>query len=559
MMRRLLYFFLSLSATFTLKAADPPVERIFVSTDREVYIAGDLVWCSLFCMDVSGSLSPFSAVSYLELISTDGTVAQAKVGLLEGRGAGTFRIPVDTPTGVYRLVSYTSRNADEEGGLWMGGSRILTIFNTLSGARVKNGVEILDPDSYESRERPSRPQSGSLEFSASAHVRAGSELPLFVNNPGEDANISLSVYHEDDLLPAIQDNTIEGFLRALPSSIPVRVGDSRPSEFDGEVISATIKGEMADDQDYSIATLSTAGSPSNLYVGVTANDKVSFHTNNIYGDREIVCEVSRLDKKEGVIEFDDPFIHPSSGPLPKLLMSTVQRESLSSRKSSLRSAKAIHIDTLVTLMRHREDLLLESSAFHRYHLDDYTRFPSVREVLVEIVPSLKLHREKGVYSIQMAVLDASGSRAFRVGNVLVMMDGVVLTDLGPLLDFDAMLLEDVDVYQQAVVCGQVIFSGVVNFTTKKNYVTAMSFPSNVRVLDFKGVSYPAAYFGSAPEGDMKDLRQLLYWDPVCRLKSGEARRVIIRTPDYSGRFRVVAEGLSAQGTPIHSEWTFEVE
>ena len=50
-----------------------PVERIYVSTDREVYLAGDAVWCSLSCLDGNGRFSDESAVSYVELVSQDGT------------------------------------------------------------------------------------------------------------------------------------------------------------------------------------------------------------------------------------------------------------------------------------------------------------------------------------------------------------------------------------------------------------------------------------------------------------------------------------------------------
>ena len=79
-----------------------PVERIYLSTDRSVYLAGDAVWCSLTCLDENGRFSNASAVSYVELVSTEGTACTAKIGLLEGRGAGSFRIPVTTPTGTYR-------------------------------------------------------------------------------------------------------------------------------------------------------------------------------------------------------------------------------------------------------------------------------------------------------------------------------------------------------------------------------------------------------------------------------------------------------------------------
>ena len=55
-------------------AAQTPVERLYVSTDRNVYLAGDAVWCSLTDLDENGLFSNASAVSYLELISEDGTL-----------------------------------------------------------------------------------------------------------------------------------------------------------------------------------------------------------------------------------------------------------------------------------------------------------------------------------------------------------------------------------------------------------------------------------------------------------------------------------------------------
>jgi acetyltransferase-like isoleucine patch superfamily enzyme len=282
-------------------------------------------------------------------------------------------------------------------------------------------------------------------------------------------------------------------------------------------------------------------------------------TNNIYGDREIVCEVSNLDASEGVIEIENPFIYPSPGELPKVTLNKSQYGDIAARKIALRAERPLRLDTLTTMLRHREDLLLESSPLRRFHLDDYNRFPSVKEILVEIIPILNLHRENGKYSMRITVTDGTEAYRTRVGNLLVMMDGVVLTDLDMLLGFDAMLIEDVDVYQQAVVCGQVSYSGIANFITKKNYVTALTFPANVRVVDFKGVSYPVAYYGEVPEGEGDDLRQTLYWDPSMRIEAGGQKRVKFHAPGYAGRFRAVAEGIAADGTPIHHEWTFEVE
>ena len=550
---------LALCAGILQGAAAVPVERIYVSTDREVYVAGDAVWCSLTCLDGNGRFSNESAVSYLELVSEAGTACTAKIGLLEGRGAGSFRIPVTAPTGTYRLVAYTAVNAGEEGAPWMAGSRLLTVFNTTSAARVPDGVEILDEPAYESLPQPEAAPQGALQLSARTRLPKGAAAALVLSNGGSRASVSLSVRHEDDLRPAAQENSPESFLKALPADVRLRPGANPVTEYDGEIVTARLLGARAE-SDYTEATLSTAGDPASLYIGrADGTDIIRYHTSNIYGNREIVSEVSQLDRKEGYIDFESPFIHPEAGTLPKLLLSPVQRQDLMSRKAALRAEKNLRIDTLTTFMTRRKDLLLESVDHRHYHLDDYNRFPSVREVLVEIIPELSLRRVKDVWQLQLVVSDAVQSRFDRTGSILVMMDGVVLSDLDLLLDFDAMLLEDVDIYLQSFVCGKVAYHGLVNFITKKNYVTALHFPANVRVVDFQGVAYPVAYNGAVPEGEGQDLRQLLYWHPVLNLDAGSDYRIEIHTPGYAGRFKAVAEGFTEDGKPVYQEFAFEVE
>ena len=550
---------LALCAGILQGAAAVPVERIYVSTDREVYVAGDAVWCSLTCLDGNGRFSNESAVSYLELVSEAGTACTAKIGLLEGRGAGSFRIPVTAPTGTYRLVAYTAVNAGEEGMPWMAGSRLLTVFNTTSAARVPDGVEILDESAYESLPQPEAAPQGALQLSARTRLPKGAAAALVLSNGGSRASVSLSVRHEDDLRPAAQENSPESFLKALPADVRLRPGANPVTEYDGEIVTARLLGARAE-SDYTEATLSTAGDPASLYIGrADGTDIIRYHTSNIYGNREIVSEVSQLDRKEGYIDFESPFIHPEAGTLPKLLLSPVQRQDLVSRKAALRAEKTLRIDTLTTFMTRRKDLLLESVDHRRYHLDDYNRFPSVREVLVEIIPELSLRRVNDVWQLQLVVSDAVQSRFDRTGSILVMMDGVVLSDLDLLLGFDAMLLEDVDIYLQSFVCGKVAYHGLVNFITKKNYVTALHFPANVRVVDFQGVAYPVAYNGAVPEGEGQDLRQLLYWHPVLNLDAGSDYRIEIHTPGYAGRFKAVAEGFTEDGKPVYQEFAFEVE
>ena len=555
-MKKLILTLTALALAGALSVA-APTERIFVSTDRSAYLAGDAVWCSLTCLDENGLFSNASAISYVELVSEEGTACTAKIGLLEGRGAGSFRIPVTTPTGTYRILAYTAVNAAENGTPWLAGSRLVTVFNTTSRARVVSNVVVGSGNApVVQEERPVA--EGQLELSSRIRLQKGQSAVLNLHNGGATASVSLSIYHADDLPEGGRENTPAGFLKALPASVStVR---AVTVENDGEIISARIRGTVLKADDLTLATLSAAGSPTDLYIGrAEGDDRLRFYTSNIYGNREIVCEVSQLDRQEGYIDFESPFLFPETGPLPKLALDPSLRPDLNARKAALRAEKTRRIDTLTTYMTHREDLLLASIPARRYHLDDYTRFHSVKEILVEITPELHLRTDHGVPSILLTYSDVLERRSDRTDNIAVMMDGVLLSDLNLLLGFDAMLLEDIDIYDQPLVCGRTPLHGIVNFITKKNYVTALHFPASVRVVDFQGVAYPVAYNGAVPEGEGQDLRQLLYWHPILNLDAGSDYRLEFNTPGYAGRFKAVAEGFTEDGKPVYQEFTFEVE
>ncbi len=544
-MKKRLYLLLAgLAMTLSALAQD----RLFAVTDRNTYLAGDLVYCSLFCADDKGVRSGFSAVAYLELVSAEGTVAEAKVGLFDGRGAGSFRIPLSAPTGNYALVAYTARSA-----VSLEDARRIAVFNTTSTARVKEGVTV------EEEFQPTRPEEvpavGGLTLSFPARLRQGRNATLLLGGLDQDASLSVSVYHEDGLAPA-DGKSLQDFLKGGPA-----LPGPRSGEYEGEIVYATVEGldhsrEVTPGQ--ATAFLSSAGAPANVYVGRnTADGRLQFYTGNIYGDRELVCEVVTMDGQDCHINLTSPFRHPDPGKIPALVLSPSQRSALVARKASLRENGGTLLDTLTDFMPKREDLLLESQNKIRYHLDDYTRFPTVREICVEFIKELQFVRRDGRWQIRQFTSDATDSRRYVQDNVLVMMDGVVLTDHGMLQDFDALLLEDVDIYPQPVSMGGVPFGAVVNFVTKKNYVTALKFPENVRVVDFKGVSYPVYYPGTVPAG--QDLREVLFWHPILEIAGGQSRQIGVTAPAYEGSFRIVVEGWKADGTPVQASYSFEVE
>ena len=514
-------------------SAHAQTERVFVVTDRSAYLSGDRVWCSLFCLDGDGRLSSRSAVAYLELISADGPAEEVKIGLLGGRGSGEFSLPTQLPSGNYRLVAYTAFEGGENA---QSGSRLLSVYNPFSVARVQDGV-MLDQAPVLAEEEL---QEG-IQVSVPRRVHPGRSFTAVVGGVASD--VALSVFHADELDQVLQKGLRDWKQEDFPVSTP---GKSR-WEYDGEIIHGTVHGAP----ERTVAILSSAGSPEDTYFSLVQPDgSVSFPTGNIYGDREMVCAAP--DAGENVrIRLESPFEHPRVTDIPALHLHDNQYSALVQRKNAL--SVLYGADTLYTFLPRREDLLLAGVSWERYHLDDYNRFHSVQEILVEIVPSVRLRRGR------MEILSTDGTQTLRQfkDNVLVMMDGVVIPDIQLLLNLDAMLLDDVYVCTEPLVAGHIKYDGIVNFVSKKNYVKALNFPENVYVLDFKGVRYPVAYLGSVPEG--KDVRQLLFWHPCLKIKADETLRIPLVSPAYTGRFCVVAEGLSETGEPVRAVTWFDVD
>src|SRR5690242_4017760 len=78
-------------------------EKIFVHTDKEFYLAGEIVWFRLFYVEgTTHKPLDLSKVAYVELIDKDNKPAmQAKIALKQGHGDGSFFLPVSVPTGNY--------------------------------------------------------------------------------------------------------------------------------------------------------------------------------------------------------------------------------------------------------------------------------------------------------------------------------------------------------------------------------------------------------------------------------------------------------------------------
>lgn len=85
-------------------------EKVYVHTDRELYLSGEILWFKLYNVNTASNTSDdFSKVAYVEIIDKNlKPVLQAKIAIDKGSGSGSLYLPVSLSSGNYQFRAYTS-------------------------------------------------------------------------------------------------------------------------------------------------------------------------------------------------------------------------------------------------------------------------------------------------------------------------------------------------------------------------------------------------------------------------------------------------------------------
>ncbi len=521
-------------------------ERVYISTDRDVYVAGDRVWMSAYCIDAAtGRLSDFSRIAYVEVHSPDGTVETAKVALDGGRGAASLILPNSIATGNYRLLAYTSLGVSETGYNPDSDGRTISVFNTFSTARTEGGVTV-EPGAPEA---PARSECGALSLSVS-----GNRSVRITNNGTSIALFNLSVRHSDGI-PSPDVRGIAGFCEGL-HGVAAPLGFSLfTSEYEGEIIRARVTG--TDDAglkalEGKYAFISSPGNGSNVYSStIDAGGNVTFYTTNIYGNQDMFLEIEGVDRDNIChLDIQRPFPDFPVGDIDPLVLCSGYADALQLRSLGMQLGHNFDADTLYTPLPTLPGLEFNDQECKVYNLDDYTRFPVMEELFTEFIQEIRVRRSGSGKELQVRTTDALNNSYFPQGTALVLLDGVPVLDHSKILAYDPLLVRRIEVYPGAYFLGIRNFRGVVNFVTYKGTLPSMKFEDNVRIVSFQGCSIPMAYTCEGVGKDWPDYRQTIWWHPLLRLAPGESMEIKYKAPDYSGAFEVFAEGLTEAGEPL---------
>ncbi|MFM9911270.1 MAG: hypothetical protein ACKVOW_18170 [Chitinophagaceae bacterium] len=86
------------------------IEKIYLHSDKDVYLAGEICWFKLYNVNAFfNSPVSVSKIAYVEVLDNNNKpVLKAKISLRNGTGNGSFDLPLSLVSGTYNLRAYTN-------------------------------------------------------------------------------------------------------------------------------------------------------------------------------------------------------------------------------------------------------------------------------------------------------------------------------------------------------------------------------------------------------------------------------------------------------------------
>ena len=199
----------------------------------------------------------------------------------------------------------------------------------------------------------------------------------------------------------------------------------------------------------------------------------------------------------------------------------------------------------------------------KYFLDAYTRFPTMEEVMREYVPGVFVRRRQGKFHFLLA--DRVTPQGIFNQDPLILLDGVPVFSTDRIMEFDPLKVKKLEVVNALYYLGHLSFSGIVSYTTYKGDMAG--FPLDPRALvqsyqfaqsrrEFYAPRYEDAL---SRESRLPDFRNLLHWMPTLTTNAQGKGTLNFYTSDQTGTYRVVVQGLAADGSAGSQTFTFEVK
>ncbi len=553
-----------------------PKENVFIHYNTTVLFAGEYLYYSLYCVNAKNDLlSTISKIAYVKLIDDKGeSVFEHKIKLENGLGQGDFFIPVSIPSGNYKLIGYTQWMLNSIESDFFRGD--VSIINPYQGDQSK--ILLTDPRKETSEEHTQNKIVSRNNFetknnhptlikekvySKRSRVRFNIQKDQLL-----EGNYSISVRKTDNFRKAKLITTKDYFKLDSKSTMNAirSIGDSIfLPEMRGELIYGRI---IPKDSAFSVSQLnvglSISGKTSDIKI-VSTDNKGNFIMclDQHHNEDRVMIEVQGEDKTNYTILIDN-IPETDTGAMDfysfkikqKSLDEIIKRSIYNQIENSFYNLKP---DTI-------QDSKLISSFYGKdyvsYDLDEYTRFSTLKETIVEVVEGVRIRKNKKrkeIFSIQKGHAGSTKSNYLP----LVLIDGGIVQDHEDIINYDVRKVKNIRFIKDRYYIGTKAFDGILEIKTlKENYWEQLKEKDLIQFIDLKLLEkkryYRQVYDGSNKNNRIPDYRLQLLWSPSFEIDR-EDMALEFYTSDIIGDFEFIIQGLTKNGNAVSITHYFKVE
>lgn len=532
-------------------------ETVFVHTNATTFVIGETLYCKIYVRNRADySPSAVSRIAYIALVDhSRKSVFTQKVMLEQGVGQGDFFIPTTLKTGNYKLLAYTRWTQNQPDFAYAVDLSIVNPFQPLD----KNGiVSASAPDTLATTNEYLSVATDKKGYGSREKVM----LNIKALQQKAKGNFSLSV-RKIDALPAKNQSGAVAFLLAESKKDKGTFLLNHVPELRGELLSGSIRSKKGN-QDLNRKTVALSITGKSFAVKIAETDRqgrFSFVLDPKPNLSQMTVQVMD-DARQDFEIFIDPAAQPDWSSLvfePESAINPALQPTIESRSVASQVENAYYAQKKDSLVLTGQSEPFFGSIQKEYVLDDYTRFPSVKETITEVLKEVYFVKKEGKYSINLRNYVTNNEA---LGSPLLLVDGLVIQDASELFEYNPENIYKVSIVNQPYVYGPKTFSGVINIATKnQDYQTTASGDFIKKIESSRPLNskfYFRPDYALNANKRIPDYRYQLFWEPALTLENTNTE-LAFYTSDIPGKFEIVLEGFTDQGLPVSVKDFFEVK
>lgn len=532
-------------------------ETIFIQQNKSLLFSGEQFFYKVYCLNKDNTAG-ISKIAYIKLInSKKEIVIEQKIQLDSATGFGDFTIPFTIPSGNYKLIGYTQ---------WMRNAGATNFF--------VNDLFIMNPftenqEAIDLKALVNTSQKKPIDLTNTVQI----QLEKNIFKPREKVNFQIKTSNNQEesfgnyTLSVKKINTIKS------NSSKIHIGNYKellfksvknsfqpkektylvyPPEHKGELITGKVINIK---NNTPIANTKVALSiPSKTFVIkiVKTNKFGEFYFDldpNFEGQKAFIQVADNNKEKYKITLHKKALFDYSNLKFKKLNLSETTVNAIK-KKSEYIQIENAYKEVIQDSIIKTEPKVTFYKPDYTYRLNDYKRFPTVHETIIEIIDHtwVKTKRKKHTFIVR----DYKSTRKEDI-LPLILIDGVMVQNHEDLYNYDVNNIETINIITDKFLFENNIFGGVISVLTKETNFSPITKGSYLVEQNLTKILPRKKYFNQDFAVNLSqripDYRTQLLWKPDITFNSN-LKNASFYTSDNKGVYEIKLEGFTYTGKAV---------